>query len=132
MKYYTDGYTLGRNPSNYGGGYSITDESGDVLRHSRILRDRFTNNDGEIFALKDCVENFCEMFDEVSTDSSTILAWIKKGKSNSRKDLNPILKELKEKIESKFLDIYWEPREENLAGHFNEEFDTGRLISKCL
>jgi len=67
------------------------------------------------------------MYDEISTDSMCIIAWIRKGKSKPRKDLFNQIQEAKQLIESKYIDLIWESREVNLAGHFNEQFEKDHI-----
>lgn len=125
MKYYTDGYTIGLNPSPTGGGYAVVDESGKLLVHEVINKEGFTNNEGEILGLERALE-ICGRGDVISTDSMVALTWIHSGKSKARKDLNPLLQKLKEIVEDKKINLIWEGRDYNIAGHFNESYDSGR------
>jgi ribonuclease HI len=123
MKYYCDGYTLDWNPSKTGGGYSIVDEHGSLLEHKVINKEGFTNNEAEILGILGTLE-MCEEGDQVSTDSMCSLSWINKGSAKARPDLNPLLSKCKELLGEKRINLMWERRDFNLAGHFNEEHDT--------
>lgn len=118
MKIYCDGYCIGKNPSPFGGGYTIVGEQG-LIETQRIEKYNFTNNEAELLA----AYNACllaEKGDEIIVDSENTLKWIKKGKCKARPDLSDYARLSKKKIENKKLRIYWRPREENLAGHYNE------------
>lgn len=124
MKYYTDGFTLLKNPSPTGGGYSILDENGTVITVKNIKKEGLTNNEAELCGLVDCLER-AEMYDEISTDSMNTIAWLrtKKLKKVARQDLLEIIKRGQQLIEEKHINVMWEGREVNLAGIYNE--DTG-------
>ena len=51
MKYYSDGFTNGSNPSKTGGGYSIVDENNTLLVLEKIEKKGFTNNEAELLGL---------------------------------------------------------------------------------
>src|SRR3990167_8462361 len=127
MKYFTDGYTLLRNPSPVGGGFSIIDENNKLLIHERIEKVGFTNNEGEILGILWCLE-ICKEGDIISTDSMCAISWVRTGKSKSRKDLKEIFEKCQRLKNEKKVNLMWESREYNLAGHFNEEFDSGKLF----
>ena len=119
MKYYVDGFTLGNNPSSKGGGYTIVDETKKLIKRETIFKNYFTNNDGEVLGLLDCLR-LAENGDIIVTDSYTAMRWVLNGKSKARKDLNPLCLEGKNLLISKNLKILLEPRDTNFAGQFNE------------
>lgn len=126
MKYYTDGYTLGQNPSDEGGGYSVVDENGELIAHEVIRQSHFTNNEAEIRGIEHVLK-ICAAGDQISTDSMNALTWIHAGKSKARADLNEVLKFCQKELVAKKVNLMWEGRDFNLAGHFNEAFDTATL-----
>lgn len=122
MKYYCDGFTMGGNPSKGlggGGGYTIVDESGSLIKMRVIYREGFTNNEGEILGILDTLR-LCKFKDSISTDSMIALTWINSGRSKARSDLIGILLECKNIILYKKINLLWEGREFNLAGIYNE------------
>lgn len=126
MKYYTDGYTTGGNPSN-GGGFTVVDESGHLLTTEVINKEGFTNNEAELLGIEWAVEN-AQHGDTISTDSMCMLSWIHSGKSKARRDLQPIMRRIGLLVMDRNLNLCWEGRDFNLAGIYNEKMklDTGR------
>lgn len=123
MKYYCDGYTREGNPGT-SGGYSIVDEHGILILHE-VINKRMTNNETEILGIRKAMD-ICSIGDQISTDSMNSLSWVRAGKSKSRPDLNPILRECQDLLVDKELNLMWEGRDFNKAGHFNDSFDTGK------
>jgi ribonuclease HI len=117
---YSDGFNIGGNPSKIGGGYTITDELGEVVAQSQILKVGFTNNEGELLGVLGALE-LIDNFGEVYTDSTNTIAWVKKGKAKARPDLNQECAKAKYLIEKKKIKLIWINREENLAGIENEK-----------
>lgn len=121
MKYYTDGWMMGsKNPSPYGGGFTITDEKGVLLEESTVKKTGFTNNEAEILGIQAALQ-YAEKGDTVSTDSMCCLTWVNTGKSKARPDLKELLAKCKQLKEEKEINLCWEAREFNLAGIYNEE-----------
>lgn len=132
MKYYSDGFTNGSNPSKTGGGYSIVDENNTLLVLEKIEKKGFTNNEAELLGLFHAL-TIADRGSTISTDSKNTLAWVfqkKKKKKHGRPDLIPCIKECSALIEEKHISVIWEPRELNLAGIFNDEkgLDTARPV----
>lgn len=116
MKIYTDGLTIGKNPSNVGGGYCITKENGDILEiNNSIRKNPFTSNEAELLGALRATE-LASNGDEIITDSMNTYYWIKNGKSKARPDLNELMLKAKNNIKLKNLTLVQKPREENLAG----------------
>lgn len=126
MKYFTDGYTLGSNPS-HGGGYTIVDETGSLIESKVINKEGFTNNEAEILGIEKALE-LCKAGDTISTDSMNSLSWVFGGKSKARPDLNDRLHYLMLRMIELNINLCWERRDFNLAGLYNEKMklDTGR------
>ena len=126
MKYYTDGYTEFSNPSLTGGGFTITDNSGNLIKTQQIKKVKFTNNEAELLGVRECL-NKCEYEDEISTDSNIVICWLREGNKNiykkkfPRPDLISVIEDCKKIINSKSIDVYWEGRDFNLAGIYNEQ-----------
>jgi ribonuclease HI len=125
MKYYTDGFVIGHNPSDIGGGYTITDDRGLVLKQEHIYKKKFTNNEGEMLGVIETLR-LARKGDSISTDSMCILSWINKGSSKARPDFNILLKEARKLKEDKEINLMWEGRDFNLAGQVNEDKDMDR------
>lgn len=120
MKYYTDGWMKGsKNPSPYGGGYTIVDENRNLIRYIDIEQVGFTNNEAEILGILEALK-ICSHGDTVSTDSMCCLTWARAGFSKVRKDLYPVLQECKTLLNEKKVNLMWEGRDYNLAGIHNE------------
>lgn len=120
MKYFTDGWMKVKNPSPYGGGFTVINEDGDLIRYEDIKQPNFTNNDAEILGIVWTLEH-CQMFDEISTDSMCCLSWINGGKSKARPDLNDMLLKGQTLMKEKNVNLMWEGRDFNLAGIYNED-----------
>lgn len=126
MKYYTDGFCRAKNPSPYGGGYTITNESGNLIKQIEVEKAGFTNNEGELLGVLEA-SKICDMGDSISTDSMNTIGWVSVGKSKSRPDLNPLLQEAKQIIAQKKINLMWERRDFNLAGIHNEKLSSERM-----
>lgn len=120
MKYYTDGWMMGNNPSPLGGGFTITNESGEVIKREEIYKKGFTNNEAEIRGIEFALE-YADKGDTVSTDSMCCLTWARTGKSKARPDLKERLQHCKLLFTEKEINLMWEGRDFNLAGIYNEE-----------
>lgn len=120
MKFYTDGWMMGsKNPSPYGGGFTVTDEKGNVVIREEINQEGFTNNEAEIRGIKFALE-YAVKGDTVSTDSMCCLTWVRKGRSKARPDLYELLQECNFILKEKNINLIWEGRDNNLAGIYNE------------
>jgi len=120
MKYYTDGWMMGsKNPSPYGGGFTVVDEDNELIKREEVRHQGFTNNEAEIRGIKFALE-YAEKGDSVSTDSMCCLSWVNKGKSKARPDLFELLQECKKLKTEKGINFHWEGRDFNLAGIYNE------------
>jgi ribonuclease HI len=127
MNYYTDGFVIGHNPSDIGGGYTITDDRGLVIKQEHVYKKRFTNNEGEMLGVIETLR-LAKKGDSISTDSMCILSWVNKGSSKARPDFNPQLKEAKKLKDEKGVNLMWEGRDFNLAGQVNENRDMDRKL----
>lgn len=119
MKIYSDGYTIGRNPSNIGGGFVVMNELKEVLNHTEILKVGMTNNEAELLGVLKAAELAGE-YDTIITDSMNTLAWVLKRKCKARPDLKPQANEAYSYILQKNLDLIQQPRDTNLAGNYIE------------
>lgn len=120
MKYYSDGFLRGpKNPSNLGGGYTIVDENGNLIKRVEVEKVRFSNNEAEILGILETMK-LANDKDAISTDSMCCLTWARAGRSKARPDLNEIMQECRNLLAIKRLNLMWEGREYNLAGLFNE------------
>jgi len=119
MKIFTDGYTIGSNPSSQGGGYVLTDELGQRIHREHILQSHFTSNEAELLGINKASQ-FASRGDEIYTDSQVAKAWVKLGDCKARPDLSDKAREAKENIEYKKLKVIQIPREENQAGIYIE------------
>ena len=124
---YTDGFCLVKNPSPFGGGFTVTDYLGTVLSRQKILKNNFTNNEAELLG----VLRGCELSENngiVVTDSMNTIHWVKRGKSKARPDLNEIIAKTKKIAEEKEIFLKWEKRDYNLAGIYNENYRGGNEV----
>lgn len=118
---HADGFCLIKNPSPFGGGFTVTDELGNVLTRQKIMKQNFTNNEAELLG----VLKACELSEEngtVVTDSMNTIFWVRRGKAKARPDLNDVIAKTKKIAEDKKIKIEWRKRDENLAGIYNENF----------
>lgn len=123
MKIYSDGYTIGRNPSNKGGGYVIMDEYKQVLFHEKIEKYKFTNNEAELRGVVKAT-NLAQAGDIVITDSNVAWCWVIYRKCKARPDLREMSQEAYINIKEKGLKLKQEGRDTNLAGNYIE-FELG-------
>jgi ribonuclease HI len=129
MLYHVDGYMLGSNPSDIGGGYTIwsEEEEFDDFENKQkvhffskdVLKKGMTNNETELLAVLNCVR-LAEPHSLIYTDSMNTIYWCKNGKSKARPDLNELLEEAKRLIEMKNIELLWICRDMNKAGVYNE------------
>jgi ribonuclease HI len=130
MKYYFDGFTLRRNPSPIGGGYTIVDDNNTLIKVENIKKIGLTNNEAELRGLLGCLE-VASKGDILSTDSFNTISWIRtlKDKKIARKDLLVTIRACRELMEEKEINLIWEGRDYNLAGIYNEEnkLDSARI-----
>ena len=112
-----------KNPSPYGGGYTIVDENNELVSRYMIYEKGFTNNEAEIRGIEATLE-YAEKADTISTDSMCCLTWVNTGKSKSRPDLNEVLRKCKTLLKEKEINLCWEGRDFNLAGIYNENVGT--------
>lgn len=121
MKYYTDGYTEIRNPSETGGGFTIMTEYEELLVTRRIEKQGLTNNEAELRGVVQCLRD-CLPESTISTDSQNTISWLSsKKKCKARPDLQGLIDEGKYLKIDKKVNIIWEGRDFNLAGIYNEE-----------
>lgn len=122
MKYYIDGFTIRKNPSPTGGGYTIFNENNVLIKTENIKKVGMTNNEAELLGLFNCLK-VSSAHDEISTDSMNTITWVrsKKDKKIARQDLLEIIRECRKMIQDKHINLLWESRDYNLAGIYNEE-----------
>lgn len=119
---HADGFVIGPNPSKIGGGYTLVDGKGNLI-HRREIKylEVFTNNDGELRGLVHAII-IAKHYDVVVTDSRTVYWWVMKGRAKARPDLNEICKIGNQAMHLKKVEVRWVPREQNLAGIYNDEY----------
>lgn len=120
MIYYTDGFTIGGNPSSVGGGYTIVDEHNNLIETRVIEKEAFTNNEAELLGVLEGLR-LCKPGDKIITDSMNTVYWIKSGNPKKRPDLKDLCEEAKRLVEQKQVIVEHQPRESNLAGIYNEQ-----------
>lgn len=124
-EYHFDGYTIGKNPSNIGGGFTVKSTDGFLFTH-KILRnpvlfrgEPFTNNEGEllgaVFAAAMAPQGAL-----LITDSKNTVAWLASANPKARPDLKWLCQLGAALISSKNQKLEWRPRDLNLAGQHNE------------
>lgn len=132
MFLYVDGYIYGSNPSEIGGGFSICNESGRVIKQEERLRAGFTNNEAELLAVANAVI-LCESGGTIITDSQNTINWVNNPKGNkARRDLLDVCRLAHALMEIKQIALKWEPRESNPAGRANEELHSRRAFIQPL
>lgn len=127
MLYFSDGYTLYKNPSPKGGGYSIFNSKNKLIKEEQFLKENFTNNEAELLGVLNALR-ICKNEDSIITDSQNTLYWIWKGKCGARPDLNSLASEAYGLMLKKKVSIGWLPREFNLAGHYNEQYEKEKTL----
>jgi ribonuclease HI len=122
MIYFVDGFVLDKNPSPRGGGFTVVNERGELIVNHTILRPGFTNNDGELLAIG-YAAFIAQPGDTIVTDSECAAAWVASGLPKKRRDLATKCQRIKSYVWKKQLTVRWQPRDENLAGHYNETME---------
>jgi len=117
---YSDGYTIGKNPSSEGGGYVVMDDEKNILCHKEIKSKYFTNNEAELLGVSKAIE-LAGLRDTVITDSRIALCWVMYRKCTARPDLRKIAIKAYEEMRKKFIKLKQEGRESNLAGNYIEK-----------
>lgn len=116
--FHVDGYMIKSNPSPIGGGMTVF-YNGEFLLSQELLIPNVTNNETELRACCEAIR-LANNGDEIIVDSQNTISWLRKGRTNARADLLPMIQEYREMMRYKGLRIKWEPRENNLAGIYNE------------
>lgn len=119
MIYHVDGWMIGKNPSPHGGGFTVVNEQNELVKRHTIYKRGFTNNDGEIFAIA-YAAYIAAPGDTIITDSQAAYHWALSGYPKARMDLVGICGKVRKWIYTKDLKLEWRPREENLAGIYND------------
>lgn len=129
MIYYADGYTINSNPSNTGGGYTVVDENNKLIEEKEFLIKGFTNNEAELRSALAAIA-IASHNDTVIIDSMNTFYWIRSGNPKARPDLKELCSSAKRLARQKNISIIWKPREENLAGHYNERMKKDGWVKK--
>lgn len=116
---YSDGFTIGKNPSGKGGGYLLADENGREIKRQQFNKPNYTNNEGELMGVLEATK-LIENGGEIYTDSMNTIKWIANCKFKARPDLKQFGMEAKINILEKNLELIFIPRKENLAGQILE------------
>jgi ribonuclease HI len=124
---YSDGFTIGKNPSSIGGGYLLADENGNVIKKQQFNKPKYSNNEAELMGVVEATK-IIENGGEIYTDSMNTIRWIKSCKFKARPDLKQFGMEAKINILEKNLQLIFIPREENLAGQIIEYGITNTLF----
>lgn len=119
LELFVDGYTIGRNPSKIGGGFSIFDKQDNLLEEVEVKKYWMTNNEAELLGMTRALE-LATTNSIIYTDSRNTMAWVKSGRPKARMDLQPIALKARRLIEEKNITVCWVPREMNLAGIYLE------------
>jgi ribonuclease HI len=127
MTYHTDCFVYGGNPSPKGGGFTITDEMGNLLWQVEKLKPGFTNNEGELLGVLHAAM-LASHGDTIVTDSQNTIAWTRSGKPKARPDLIFPAALAKDLIRLKSLSLVWKPREQNAAGVYNEKHGAQKML----
>ena len=117
---HADGFLFESNPSPVGGGFTVVDSEGRLLAREVYEQEGFTNNEAELLGVAHAIW-LAPSGATVVTDSRVVRTWIRKGKSKARPDLNGEIKEARRSANRKVIAIVQVPRNENLAGIYNEK-----------
>jgi hypothetical protein len=123
MTFDVDGWLTGPNPAK-GGGFTIVDQTGTLRARAQAplagMLTHFTNNDAELWAVA-AGAHLAKVGDTIRSDSEVMVRWwVPRGVCKSRGDLNVLCQYAHNLIRDKRLILLWVPREENLAGLYND------------
>lgn len=117
-EYHCDGFTVLKNPSEVGGGFTVA-EDGRIIVSINAPRPGLTNNEAELLACYyACL--LAENGSVIVTDSRNTLAWVRSGKPKARPDLGWLAQATHDSVLEKDLLVVWRGRGENVAGIYNE------------
>lgn len=118
--FYSDGFLNGQNGETHKGGFTIFKNKKwfTTIFHSKETT-IMTNNEAELAGAAAAL-SVASVGDEVIVDSMNTLAWIRSGNPKARPDLKWLAEEARNNLKVKKVNLYWRPREENLAGIYNE------------
>ncbi len=119
MTFDVDGWMMGANPA-IGGGFTIINDNGSLVARVEMLKPNFTNNDAELWAVAGAAY-IAHVGDIIRSDSEVCVRWwVARGNCKSRPDLNVLCRYARALIRDKRLALVWVPREQNLAGIYND------------
>lgn len=114
---YSDGFSNKKES-----GYTVCNADGDVLVRE-VFPNRRTCNEAELRGVRAAL-NYSQ--DSVITDSKVVTYWVQSGKCQARPDLTPVVREVQTILRERGIRLKWLPREENLAGSYNESTRTSK------
>jgi hypothetical protein len=117
-KIFADSCTIGPNPSKIGGCYIVNDEFCRTLS-KRIINRPMTNNEINLLAVLRATE-LAEPGDIISTNSQTVLWWIKKGEVGARPDLKDLAAAAHKNMKKNKLQLVYQSRRLNVAESYIE------------
>jgi hypothetical protein len=125
MTYDVDGWLTGPNPAK-GGGFTIVDQTGKLRARAQApnvgVLSHFTNNDAELWAVA-AGAHLAKVGDIIRSDSEVMCKWwVPRGVCKSRPDLNTLCQYAHNLIRDKRIILVWTPRDENLAGIYNDAY----------
>src|SRR5574343_619490 len=89
--FHVDGYMIKSNPSPIGGGMTVF-YNGEFLLSQELLIPNVTNNETELRACCEAIR-LANNGDEIIVDSQNTISWLRKGRTNARADLLPMIQE---------------------------------------
>lgn len=121
MRYDVDGFLNGPNGHNTGGGFTIVNGDNKLIHRVPLRKKNLTNNEAELWAVAAAVY-LAQPGDTIYSDSQCVARyWVPEGRCRARSDLNALCRIANIGIQEKGLTLTWAPRDENLAGIYNEK-----------
>lgn len=119
---YADGFMHSGNPC-YSGGFTVVNDAGSLVAR-RIFKveppKKWTNMEAELWGVAFAVQ-IADYEDTILCDNESVVKWwVPRGACKSRPDLNSLARMTRDAVEYKKLDVQWCPREESLAGIYND------------
>ena len=117
--FHCDGFVNGKNGRATSGGYTVYKNGAMHCYSNEENLNGFTSNEAEFLGVLSCLRD-ANVGDQIVTDSMVALSWVRSGSPRARRDLKKYTYEAHRLLHIKRVNLYWNSRDVNLAGRYNE------------